>query len=87
MQHTFYFYLSIFVKKECYFYAVTLGDVPLDTHVFASFLFSRDFRQKFCHMTLFHQSNVARQSHDTTQNLLMVKHAGSTMTKRMSGQQ
>ncbi len=29
MQHTFYFYLSIFVKKKCYFYSVTLGSFQL----------------------------------------------------------
>ncbi len=29
MQHTFYFYLSIFVKKKRYFYSVTLGSFQL----------------------------------------------------------
>ena len=67
MQHTFYFYLSIFVRKKRYFYSVTVRYILLITCIFIHLLFSTQLfdlfcqwvHQRLCHMTLLRQSNVA----------------------------
>lgn len=92
MQHTYYFYLSTFVKKKWYFYSVTVRYIQLATFIFficysvhnglfgfvlsetstkalSQDSFSAIKRSHSQRLTLFHQSNGARRSHDRIQAL------------------
>lgn len=90
MQHTYYFYLSTFVKKKWYFYYSEIHSARY--LYFFHLLFCTQWFVRFClsetstkalsqdsfsaikrshsqRLTLFHQSNGARRSHDRIQAL------------------